>query len=55
MVAEGLPYFAFPEGMKKLLKQLLEMPPEQLRWVGFVSMLLGLFICYIAQRTGIFS
>ncbi len=55
MVFEGLPYFAFPEKMKLFLTQLLEMPSESLRKLGFFLMIIGLFLCYIAQRTSIFQ
>ena len=55
MVIEGLPYFAFPEKMQALMRQIEEMNPDHLRLVGLVSTLIGLVICYIAQRTDIFS
>ncbi len=55
LIMEGLPYFTFPENMQAFLKQIGEMPPNHLRWVGFVSTLVGMGICYIAQKTGIFS
>ncbi len=55
MVIEGLPYFAFPEKMKVFLKQIQEMPSESLRWMGLFLMCLGLLLCYLAQRTGIFT
>jgi uncharacterized protein YjeT (DUF2065 family) len=54
MVVEGLPYFAFPEKMQVLMRQIEEMNSDQLRLVGLVSTLIGLVICYIAQRTDIF-
>ena len=54
MVIEGLPYFAFPEKMQALMRQIEEMNPDHLRLVGLVSTLVGLVICYIAQRTDIF-
>ncbi|MEA1992670.1 MAG: DUF2065 domain-containing protein [Thermodesulfobacteriota bacterium] len=54
MVVEGLPYFAFPEKMQALMRQIEEMNPDHLRLVGLVSTLIGLVICYIAQRTNIF-
>ena len=54
MVVEGLPYFAFPEKMQALMRQIEEMNPDHLRLVGLVSTLIGLVICYIAQRTDIF-
>lgn len=55
MIFEGLPYFAFPERMQEFMRHLQEMPPEHLRWVGLVSTLLGLGLCYVTQRTGLFS
>ena len=54
MVVEGLPYFAFPEKMQALMRQIEEMNPDHLRLVGLVSTLIGLVICYIAQRADIF-
>jgi len=54
MVIEGLPYFTFPEKMQALMRQIEEMNPDHLRLVGLVSTLVGLVICYIAQRTDIF-
>ncbi len=55
MVLEGLPYFAFPEKMQEYMKKMLEMQPAQLRIMGTVSVLLGLFLCFLALRTGIFN
>ncbi len=55
MVMEGLPYFAFPEKMQVLIRQIEEMPPNYLRWMGLTLTLIGLTICYLAQKTGIFS
>ena len=50
MVVEGLPYFAFPEKMKFLIQQLLEMPESALRKFGFVLMLTGVALVYIGKR-----
>ena len=55
MVVEGLPYFAFPEKMQALMRQIEKMNPDYLRLVGLISTLVGLVICYIAQRTDVFS
>jgi uncharacterized protein YjeT (DUF2065 family) len=55
MVIEGIPYFTFPEKMKELLVRLEELPPETLRLIGFISMAFGLLLCYLAQRTSLFS
>ncbi len=55
MIFEGIPYFAFPEKMKAVLQQIQEMEPGTLRIMGFLAMLAGLLLCYLAQRTSLFS
>ena len=50
MVVEGLPYFAFPEKMKFLIQQLLEMPDSALQKFGFVLMLAGVGLVFIGKR-----
>ncbi len=55
LVFEGLPYFAFPEKMKEILRQIQEMPTDSLRIIGFISMSIGLLLCYLAQRTSLFQ
>ncbi len=55
LIVEGLPYFAFPEKMQGALEQIRQMPPGYLRVMGFVAMAIGLMICYVVQRTGIFQ
>ncbi len=52
---EGLPYFLCPERMVRYLAQIQELPPRILRAMGLVAMLFGLFLCYLAQRTDLFS
>ena len=47
LVVEGLPYFAFPDKMKKWLQQIQEIPDDQLRIIGFVSICFGLILTYI--------
>ncbi len=54
LVVEGIPYFAFPEKMKELMAQMQQMPPVLLRIMGGVSLILGLGLCYLAQRTSLF-
>jgi len=49
MIIEGLPYFAFPEKMKKFVVKLLEIEDRSLRTFGFVLMILGLFLIYIGR------
>ncbi len=55
LVLEGLPYVASPESMQRWLRQLASMPPAQLRLVGFIAMAVGFFLCYLAQKSGLFS
>ncbi|OPL14470.1 MAG: hypothetical protein AVO38_02575 [delta proteobacterium ML8_D] len=55
MVLEGLPYFAFPEKMQAFMRQIEKMNPDHLRLAGLVSTLIGLLICYVVQKTAIFS
>jgi len=54
-IMEGLPYLTFPEAMQKWLRQLMEMQPAQLRMVGLFAVGIGLLICYITLRTGLFG
>ena len=54
-ILEGLPYLTFPEAMQRWLRQLLEMSPAQLRLVGLFAVGLGLLVCFITMRTGLFG
>lgn len=54
LVIEGIPYFAFPEKMQAVMREVEKMPSPVLRWIGFISMVLGLGICYLTQRACIF-
>jgi len=47
LVVEGLPYFAFPDKMKKWMNMVQEIPDPQLRIIGFISMCIGLIIAYL--------
>ncbi|NNL41115.1 MAG: DUF2065 domain-containing protein [Desulfobacterales bacterium] len=49
MIVEGLPYFAFPEKMKLVVKKFLAMPVGNMRKFGFVLMLTGLFLVYMGK------
>ena len=53
-VLEGLPYFVFPEAMQRWLRQLLEMRPSQLRFMGLLAMAFGFFLCFLTQKSGLF-
>ena len=53
LVIEGFPYFVFPEKLKKFLSQISEFSDLYLRVFGFVAMIAGLLLLYIARsRTG---
>jgi len=54
-ILEGLPYVASPEAMQRWLKQLLEMQPSQLRFMGLIAMGFGFLLCYLSLKTGIFQ
>jgi uncharacterized protein len=49
LVVEGLPYFAFPENMKKWIAMILEMPENTLRKFGLVMMFIGLGLVYLGR------
>jgi uncharacterized protein len=50
MIIEGLPYFAFPEKMKRMIRTLIQMPEGALRRFGCVLMLIGLFFVYLGRQ-----
>jgi uncharacterized protein len=47
LVVEGVPYFAFPDKMKKWMVVIQETPDNQLRAAGFLAMCIGLILIYI--------
>jgi uncharacterized protein YjeT (DUF2065 family) len=49
MIIEGLPYFAFPEKMKRWMLQIQEMSDDALRRFGLLLMLGGLALAYIGR------
>ncbi len=53
MIVEGLPYFAFPDQIKKLLLKISETPSSQLRAMGFFLMMAGLGVLYVALKTNL--
>jgi len=54
-VLEGLPYAASPESMLRWLRQIQEMHPDHLRRVGLIAMVVGFFLCYLAQKSELFN
>lgn len=55
LILEGLPYVAAPEAMRDWLKKLSEMEAGHMRTIGLLSMIIGLIICYVVQKTSLFS
>lgn len=49
MIIEGLPYFAFPDKMKRFVIRLLEIDDKSLRVFGLFLMIVGLFLIYIGR------
>ncbi len=49
MIVEGLPYFAFPEKLKVVLLQVLEMDPSVLRVFGLTLMAVGVVLVYVGK------
>jgi uncharacterized protein YjeT (DUF2065 family) len=47
LLVEGIPYFAFPDKMKKWMSIIQGTPDSQLRAMGFAAMCIGLVIAYL--------
>lgn len=50
---EGLPYFAFPQRMKRWLEEILRLPSAQLRILGAALMVVGLLLVFLGRRHGV--
>jgi hypothetical protein len=50
MIVEGLPYFAAPAKMKVWIQKMMELPDSSLRLIGFMLMICGLGLVYVARR-----
>ena len=46
LIVEGLIYAIFPEGMKKLLTRMIDMPVSALRLGGLVAAVIGLALLW---------
>jgi uncharacterized protein YjeT (DUF2065 family) len=55
LVFEGLPYLVAPEAMRRWLLHVAEMEPKVLRFMGGLALAGGLFLCFLAQRSGLFG
>ena len=49
MIIEGLPYFAFPEKMKRWMLQIQEISDGALRRFGLLLMAFGLALTYFGK------
>lgn len=50
LVIEGALYALFPDGMQRMMKQVLEMPPAVLRRLGLASAILGFVVVWLIRR-----
>lgn len=46
LVIEGIMPFINPSAFRRTMLQISNMPDTQLRWIGLISMLIGLAILY---------
>lgn len=49
LILEGIPYFAAPERVRRMVAQLAELPDAFLRRMGFFLMCLGLLVVYLVR------
>jgi uncharacterized protein len=49
LVIEGVLYALFPEGMKRVMAQMLAVPPATLRAAGLAAACLGVAFVYFAR------
>ncbi|BAE52295.1 DUF2065 domain-containing protein [Paramagnetospirillum magneticum] len=49
LVIEGLAWAAFPDAMKRMMAQVLVMPPDLLRGVGLFMAILGLGAVWLVR------
>jgi len=47
LLLEGIPYFAFPDKMKRWMTRIMETPDAHLRIMGFAAMCVGIFLVYL--------
>jgi len=49
-IIEGIPYFAFPELVKRFMAQVLALPDRVMRIFGMIALGLGLILLYLGTR-----
>jgi uncharacterized protein YjeT (DUF2065 family) len=50
LVIEGILYALFPEGMKRLMAQMLNVPPSVLRMAGLAAACAGVGFVWLARH-----
>ena len=50
MVLEGLPYFVVPRSVRVYMRLLSQMKDGRIRSVGFILIVVGLLVTYLATR-----
>ncbi len=49
LVLEGAAYALFPDAMRKMMAQVLELAPSNIRFVGLVAAVLGVGIVWLVR------
>ncbi len=50
MIIEGMPYFAFPQKMKEMIRVVINLDDTNLRKFGFFLMAAGLCVVYFSMK-----
>ncbi len=48
-IIEGLPYFTFPDRIRSYLLRVAELPGSTLRTFGFISIIIGAVLVFLAR------
>ncbi len=49
-IIEGIPYFAFPEKVKKFMAEVINLSDTTIRGIGLLALLLGLLLVFLGTR-----
>ncbi len=47
---EGILYALFPDGMRRMMERVLQLPPRTIRATGLVAAVLGVGLVWLARR-----
>lgn len=50
LVVEGILYALFPDGMKRLMAQMMTVPPSMLRLAGLAAACMGVGFVWLARQ-----